>query len=244
MRTGTLIALFGLAWVTLACASSDFSGGAPSAKKAGSKGKEKTEEPEAEKPDPDDTDTDGKDVTDDKDTAAAAAAEEAKNAPTDLLEQDGVLAAPVNYDACKSLPASGKTAYGKCQENAVVVIVNDGKAQEMTCCPLSGKNIFSKVPAELFVARSGLCQANEVLTGMANTSGGVICSKIYTKYLTLTTSVPSVYVVGNTPGVMGEIAKSYNVSDTCICPEKTVAIGGHTASDNRCGEQCVVIKKK
>ncbi len=244
MRAIAFITLFALASYLGACSNSDFSSGTPAAKKT--KNKEKTEEPEAEKPEPEDSTTDDADVDQDKDEDKVDedAAEEAKEAPTDLLEQDGVVAAPVNYDTCKALPSAGKRGYGNCQANEVVVIVNDGNAQEMTCCPLLGKNIFSKEASELFVARQGLCQANEVLTGMTNTSGGIICSKINTKYLELTTPVPSQYVVGSAPGVMGEIAKSYNVSDTCICPEKTVAIGGHKGSDNQCGEQCVTIKKK
>lgn len=243
LKIATFVAALVWAWAAGACSNSDFSSGSPAAKKGKSKPKEEAEEPEVEEPQPQEDDTDQMDQEeeDDKDLDSASST---KDAPTDLIEQDGETSAPINYDTCKGLPSAGKRAYGKCAENEVVVIVNDGNAQEMTCCPLTGKNIFSKNTAELFVARTGLCQTDEVLTGMTNTTGSIICSKINAKYLTLGTPVPSQYVVGTAPGIMGEIAKVYNVSDTCICPEKTVAIGGHTSSDNKCGEQCVVIKKK
>ncbi len=167
-------------------------------------------------------------------------------APTDLAAySDGSVVVKVNYETCASLPASGKRGYGKCNDGEVVVIVNDGKAQEMTCCPVTGKNILTKIDAEKFVERTGTCQANEVLTGMKEPQTPTIfCSKINDKFLTLSTPTPSLYVNGNASGIMGQIAASYNVSDTCICPEGLVAVGGHTAKDNKCAEQCVTIEKK
>lgn len=150
-----------------------------------------------------------------------------------------------DYSTCATLPAAGKQGYGKCPDNSVVVIVNDGKAAEMTCCPLGGKNILSTKDAEKHQLRTGVCQANEVLTGMqSSTAGTGFCTKINEKYLKLSSPVPSQYVNGNAPGLIGQIAKSYNVNDTCICPEGTIAIGGHTSADNRCGEQCVKIEEK
>lgn len=150
-----------------------------------------------------------------------------------------------DYSACAALPSAGKRAYGKCDDNSVVVIVNDGKAQEMTCCPLAGKNILSVKSGDQYIQRTGSCQADEVLTGMVDPEApSGYCSKINNKYLKLSPPVPSQYVTGSVSGQMGLIAKSYNVSDTCICPEGTVAIGGHTAQDNKCSEQCVKIEAK
>jgi hypothetical protein len=159
----------------------------------------------------------------------------ASSKPEGFVEiENGEKVIRADYTACASLPSAGKRGYGKCEANAVVVIVNDGKAQEMTCCPLGGKNVLSAKDSDLHIQRSGTCQANEVLTGMADphTPSGY-CSKINDKYLKLSAPIPSKYVTGNVPGIMGQIAKSYNVSDTCICPEGTIAIGGHTPQDNR-----------
>lgn len=166
--------------------------------------------------------------------------------PEGLIEIDeGTKVIRADYTACAALPAAGKQGYGKCADNSVVVIINDGKAQEQTCCPLGGKNILSSKESERHVLRTGSCQADEVLTGMQSATGNSgYCSKINTKYLKLSASVPSQYVKGNAPGVLGQIAKSYNVSDTCICPEGTVALLGHTASDNQCAEKCVKIEEK
>jgi hypothetical protein len=171
---------------------------------------------------------------------------DAEGKPDGLIEiDDGTKVIRADYTACAALPAAGKQGYGKCADNSVVVIINDGKAQEQTCCPLGGKNILSSKESERHVLRTGSCQSDEVLTGMQSATGNSgYCSKINTKYLKLSPSVPSQYVKGNAPGVLGQIAKSYNVSDTCICPEGTVALLGHTASDNQCAEKCVKIEEK
>ncbi len=162
-----------------------------------------------------------------------------------ISSENGEKVIRADYTACIALPAAGKRGYGKCEDNLVVVIVNDGKAKEMTCCPLGGKNILSSKREDLHIQRTGTCQANEVLTGMLDPHApSGFCSKINDKYLKLSSPVPSQYVKGNAPGVMGQIAKSYNVSDTCICPEGTISIGGHTSQDNKCSERCVEIEAK
>ena len=171
--------------------------------------------------------------------------DDSTSVPSGLVEQESVLVVQINYDACKALPASGKRGYGKCNSEEVTVIVNDGKAQEMTCCPIGGKNILSSKASDLFVERTGTCQSGEVQTGMIDAkSSRLYCSRINETYLKLSSAVPAIYVKGALLGIMGEIAASYNNSDTCICPEGTASVGGHTASDNRCAEQCVKIIKK
>jgi len=163
----------------------------------------------------------------------------------ELIVDDGGNISPLpDYTNCLQLPRNGKRNYGQCADNEVVVIVNDGQAKEMTCCPLSSPIILSQKADEKHVVRSGRCQSNEVLTGMLSAQGSGYCTKINTALLTLSAPVPSVYATGTFPGILGEIARSYNVSDTCICPEGTVAIGGHTPQDNTCTEQCVRIQKK
>lgn len=101
----------------------------------------------------------------------------------------------------------------------VVVIVNDGKAQEMTCCPV-GQNVLSSVAAEHHVVRTGLCLADEVATGMKDpATPTVLCTKINSAYLKLSAATQAKYVTGKLPGVIGQIAASYNVNDTCLCEE-------------------------
>ena len=163
----------------------------------------------------------------------------------ELIVDDGGSISPLpDYTSCMQLPKNGKRGYGQCGDNEVVVIVNDGQAKEMTCCPLASPIILSQKPDERYITRSGRCQTNEVLTGMVSAQGTGYCTKINTSLVKLSTSVPSVYATGQFAGILGEIARSYNVSDTCICPEATVAIGGHTPQDNTCTEQCVRIQKK
>lgn len=171
--------------------------------------------------------------------------DEPSNGPNELIIDDAGIISPLpDYTSCLQLPKSGKRGYGQCGANEVVVIVNDGGAREMTCCPLASPIILSQKADERYITRSGRCQSNEVLTGMVSEQGTGYCTKINTSLVKLTTPVPSIYVTGQFPGVMGEIARSYNISDTCICPEGTVAIGGHTPQDNTCNEQCVKIEKK
>ncbi|MCX6117778.1 MAG: hypothetical protein NT027_09565 [Proteobacteria bacterium] len=184
---------------------------------------------------------------------------EANPEPTPFLPETSIEASPspevlangggdtksVDYNACKSLPAAGKRGYGKCDANSVVVIVNDGKKAEMTCCPVSPQaNLFSSTASELFVQRSGFCQADELLTGMIGTSAQLYCSKINTQTYKLSAPIASKYVNGSVAGAMGAIAASYHNSDTCICEEGYIAIGGHTPSDNTCAEKCVKVLQK
>lgn len=148
-----------------------------------------------------------------------------------------------DYAGCAALPTSGKRGYGMCGADEAVVIVNDGRSQEMTCCPI-GKNVLSALPAEQHVSRTGLCLADEVATGMTNPNGGTLCTKINTQFLKLSAQVNAQYVNGNVPGVLGQIAKAYNVSDACICPEGTVVVGGHTSRDNQCSDKCARIERR
>jgi hypothetical protein len=174
-----------------------------------------------------------------------AAVDGAAAAPPELVPGgNGVQIAPPKYADCVKLPNAGKRGYGKCAADQVVVIINDGKAQEMTCCPI-GANVLSSVGTERDVLRTGFCGADEVATGMENPSTpGVFCSKINATYLKLSSRIPSVYTTRSMPGDLGIIANSYNNNDTCICPEGSIMVGGHTPADNRCTDQCVRIEKK
>ncbi len=148
-----------------------------------------------------------------------------------------------DYMVCASLPTQGKRGYGMCDADQAVVIVNDGTSREMTCCPI-GRNVLSPSAADHNIPRTGLCQADEIATGMTDPAAGVLCTKINTQFLKLSAPTKAQYVNGNAPGALGVIAKAYNVSDTCICPEGSVVIGGHTTRDNKCEDQCVSILKK
>ena len=163
----------------------------------------------------------------------------------DLKTDDGSLITDLNadYNSCLQLPKSGKRGYGLCGDNEVVVIVNDGAAREMTCCPLASQSILSAIQNEKHVARPGICQADEVLTGMQQNYGSY-CTKINTSLVKLSAPINSTFVTKSFGGLLGQIAESYNVKDTCVCAEGYVAIGGHTTQDNRCTEQCVKIEKK
>jgi len=145
----------------------------------------------------------------------------------------------IDYQGCRS---QAKRGYGKCDANEAIVIVNDGKSQEMTCCRFGTTEVFSFNQAELFVSRQGSCQVGEVATGMSNPNGGYYCSKL-SKYFTTGNPLPAKYIrsAGSADPELQAIAASYNVNDTCICGTNTVMFGGKTARDNRCTDKCVEI---
>ncbi|MCX6117316.1 MAG: hypothetical protein NT027_07230 [Proteobacteria bacterium] len=146
------------------------------------------------------------------------------------------------YAVCTQSPTKGKQGYGKCKDNHVVVTINDGRYQEMTCCPLPA-GVLSSVSAEKHVARSGTCNENEVATGM-QTLSSAFCTKIVTEKYKLSAPITSTYATPSEGGVMGIIARSYHRGDTCICKEGYVAIGGHSSGNNHCADKCVRIEKK
>lgn len=168
--------------------------------------------------------------------------------PTGMTNNGGKPTAPPDYQTCAGLPTVGKKRYpAKCDANQVMAVINDGKAQEMTCCPLVGKDILSADPAEQYLKRTGRCGADEVGVGMEAAANSVIyCSKINYRYLKLTTPIKSIYVTAGSAlnPTMKAIAASYNIRDTCICPEKSILIGGHTTKDNVCTDICVEIVLK
>jgi hypothetical protein len=167
------------------------------------------------------------------------------NAPTGVLADQSVTP---NYQACAALPGAGKVRYpAKCNPNEVMAVINDGKTQEMTCCPLQGTNILSSNPAEQYQTRIGRCLADEVGVGMVNARDSQIyCTKINTQYLKLGPPQPAIYASrsGNNNPALQAIAQVYNVGDCCVCPEKTVLVGGHVTNDNVCQDQCVAIISK
>jgi len=167
------------------------------------------------------------------------------NAPVGVLPDQSVTP---NYQACASLPSAGKVRYpAKCNANEVMAVINDGNTQEMTCCPLQGSNILSSNPAEQYQPRTGRCLADEVGVGMVSAKDSQIyCTKINTQFLKLGPPQTAIYASrnGNSNPSLQAIAQVYNVGDCCVCPEKTVLVGGHVASDNVCQDQCVAITAK
>lgn len=175
-------------------------------------------------------------------------AEKVKEAgPTiDILDNSNSI--KPDYSACSALPSSGKVKYpAQCADNQVMAVINDGETQEMTCCPVNGTNVFSAVPTERFQQRTGQCQPDEVGVGMVSAQSSTIyCSRINTQYLKLSPPQNAVYVSKNSnlAPEQVQIARSYNQSDTCICPLKMILIGGHSTEDNECRDQCVEILLK
>lgn len=256
MRVRSVFLIAMLFSLSLACSESGFtSSGASHTYKNEPKDLEEVDEVDSRSHQKDgDAPKDSQDSSDDIDLGNAGSGDDdielvgkgTEKRPEGFIEtDDGEKIIRADYTACAALPAAGKQGYGKCAENSVVVIINDGKAQEQTCCPLGGKNILSDKESERHVRRTGSCLSDEVLTGMESATGNSgFCSKINTEYLKLSPPVASQYVKDNAPGALGQIAKSYNSSDTCICPEGTVALLGHTAADNQCAETCVKIEEK
>lgn len=150
----------------------------------------------------------------------------------------------IDYAACDSIPAAGRQSYGQCAEGSVVVVVNDGLTPQMTCCPVQGK-FLSKNASERQQIRIGACGAGEVLTGMVEPRTPTsLCSKL-APGLKIGATAPSQYVKKGAASLsMALIVASYNANDTCVCPEGTIALGGHTPKDNSCTEQCAVIDLK
>lgn len=149
-----------------------------------------------------------------------------------------------DYAACSALPLAGLRNYGECGDGQGVVVVNDGLTPQMTCCPL-GKDVLSGEAAKRHQPRTGQCLNGEVLTGMHDAKSGTgLCTALNPK-LTIKGLKPSIYSKGVVISLeMALIAASYNASDTCICPVGTIAVGGHSASDNVCTEQCAEIGAK
>ena len=161
-----------------------------------------------------------------------------------------------DYRACAALPVQGKQKYpAKCGFNHVLVIVNDGGTQEMTCCPLKNADMLSSRPGDLFQERAGRCLADEVGVGMINSGRTLIfntnnprlyCSRINTGKFSLGPAKRSDYVtVGNAlaPELLA-IAVSYNALDACVCPLKSVMLGGHKNDNNTCEDECAEILPK
>ncbi len=152
--------------------------------------------------------------------------------------------AEIDYSVCASLPENGKRGTGQCNANEVIVIVNDGTAGEMTCCPV-GANVFSTEASERNIRRVGKCGQDEVATGIEDLSKSiVICTKVDTRFLKTEFRATSIYAKSGSTGNLGTLAKAYNIGDCCVCPEGSVFAGNHTSSDNKCTDECVAIVKK
>ena len=151
-----------------------------------------------------------------------------------------------DYKLCSASPEAGKRGYGRCHADEALVIVNDGTAQEITCCPFKSKGILSPNPAELNIARQGSCQQGEVATGLTASNGAYLCSKVNPTLYDTGTPVKATYANDDDDlsETLRKIAAAYNVNDTCVCPENTFMFGGKVSRDNVCEDMCVPIKRK
>ncbi len=159
--------------------------------------------------------------------------------PTRPLDNDQ---GGIKYSLCTALPKGGYAPLGACAVNEVIVIINDGKADGRTCCPI-GNGILSTIPGEVNQPKPGLCGPDEVATGIKAMTVPY-CTKINTQSFSLEPAGGAVYGTKKTAGLLGQLAARYNIGDCCACPEGTVMIGGHTTADNRCTDQCVKIVPK
>ena len=167
--------------------------------------------------------------------------------PSDLVEEGGNSMLKLGYEECRLSANSGKVGYpGKCAADSVMVAINDGKTQEMTCCPLTSKNVLSTNAADLWIERSGQCNSDEVGTGMIAASGSrIYCSKLNDK-LTVKSSETSMFVRRGTSlgDPMDSLAEVYNLKDLCFCPKGSILIGNHSTNDNDCRDMCVHVGLK
>ena len=148
-----------------------------------------------------------------------------------------------DYAQCAGLPSAGYFHRSACPENQVMVIINDGDAGGMSCCPV-GKNILSAVPAEVHQVRQGVCLADEVATGLRGNNVTTLCTKINPALKLLPAGSTTRIMANKAPGSLKAIAASYHNKDCCICSEGSILIGGHTMSDGSCRDQCVKIVRK
>ncbi len=147
------------------------------------------------------------------------------------------------YSLCTALPTGGYALSGACAVNEIMVIINDGKANGRTCCPI-GDGILSKIPGEVNQEKKeGLCGPDEVATGI-KTMTVPYCTKINTQSFSLEPAGGAVYGTKASAGLLGKLAAKYNQGDSCTCPEGAVMIGGHTLANNVCSDQCVKIVPK
>lgn len=192
----------------------------------------------------DDGTDDGMDDGEDEDTLPEDPGSDDLDVDDDMVP--GKTKPEIDYAGCARLPAGGKRPYGQCNPNEVVVIVNDGETPQMTCCPVDGGDLFDKDPAKLFQLRFGTCAAGEILSGMVEPhTPTLLCSALASDLKTAT--VQSSVLAHDKMALSTEIKSivaQYHGTDTCLCPQGTMAIGGHTDQDNSCGEKCVTLELK
>ena len=180
-------------------------------------------------------------------TPPSAAAVSATATAEDTLKSIPVPIADLK--TCSALPAYGKQDYGtnsKCPDNHAVVVINDGQAKELTCCPIKSPGVLSAVPSEKHIQRSGSCGSNEVVTGMIEATPVYFCTKVDSGRFKTGAPIASIYAKNDSnlsPNLL-TIANSYNQRDTCICPEGGFMFGGHVTTDNVCKDTCVAISLK
>jgi hypothetical protein len=166
---------------------------------------------------------------------------------TTIQEESNSIALP-QYQACANLPQAGKLNYpARCAPNHVMTIINDGKGQEMTCCPLQSNDVLSNAPGDQWIERRGTCGPDEIGVGMIDADDSEIyCSKINISKYRLGPPVTALYLTTglNLGPELNAIASSYNHSDCCICPYPRVMLGGHSPSNNRCEDLCVEILRR
>lgn len=233
--------------VTVGCTDAGFNGAgaAGAGKKAGNAGKPGVGGGENADGLPDDG-TGGKPPgVGGNDSDVVNASESQKPGEGTLDEEIGQSQLTPDYTSCAARPNSKQGYPAKCADGHVMVVINDGRAQEMTCCPVKEARIFSKTTSELYIERAGRCAADEVGVGMISaTASTIYCSKINTNLVELGPTQTARYAKSGSGGLSAELqslASIYNVGDTCVCPDRMILVGGHTASDNVCQDQCVEI---
>ncbi|MCX6119612.1 MAG: hypothetical protein NT027_18905 [Proteobacteria bacterium] len=145
----------------------------------------------------------------------------------------------VNYNQCKGVPFMGRLGrYGICPVGSAVVIVNDGKSKDMSCCPLMDPSALLIGPGTRNIPRTGLCLSDEILTGMWNPSAGGYCSKVDVSRYKLSTPV-IVKITDPLSPELRHIGTAYRNGDACFCPEGMISIGGHVPTNGYCADRCV-----
>ena len=245
-RTIVLTLLLGLSLVN--CSDTGFNAASPTAGASGKNGKN-GKSGGADGVDGDLQDGSGGKIPSGTDIAIDGSDSSGNKPGSVLLEEEiGQALLTPDYATCVARPNSKISYPAKCAENNVMVVINDGKTQEMTCCPVKEARIFSKTAAELYQERTGRCEANEVGVGMISAgSSKIYCSKINTDLVELGPSQNAKYAKSGSGGLTPELqslAQIYNVGDTCACPDRMILVGGHSTQDNVCQDQCVEILTK
>lgn len=241
------IAALLMLWASAAgCAATEFGGSSESAPAAKSEPRARPEVEPAKKQES--ASTDQADARPPRDSADA----EGPVKEPDVEDVSAVLAIDPkpDYRGCAERIASASQDYGsapRCALDSVVVVVNDGKAESMICCPIAA-GVLSRDPAKQYVERAGACGAGEVAVGIKSGRDSImLCSAVDSERFETSPPVPSTRIKDDDhdlPPELALLAEAAHAGDTCICPQNHVVLGNHVYRDNVCGESCVEIRPK